>query len=400
MNDADVLDILTRAGIAPKREIHKVEGTRIVERGKGQRPIVELKVRQLDKFESTIADIGIRLVKDEDYDPQTAGMDVLDAINDKMMTESWERRAGMDTYDAYTRALEILENDLPEDVFADMKARMASQADEYLKSRDSSLSMADTEKGAAPQEQPQANTMLGQVAQELDQIRRKAIRDNYTLGREDLARLAEIIKSLSQQDAQAKGGVGMRLRNLLSRRRNESIQRGRQRAIVEMCTEYMDDTDRNGLPDDVDAGMQEFRSIMSDFHELEDALRDRGDSGIAEQIEQYLHRLWDWYDMARTKVAQDYSEDIQEIRRLSGLTEEDMDFHTLMATHRHMMGNILPQLREIAKWGTKNREMRDKLMQIADRLAEWQMKLHGQGERQSGQMWTDVESGVPAWRGR
>ena len=91
-------------------------------------------------------------------------------------------------------------------------------------------------------------------------------------------------------------------------------------------------------------------------------------------------------------------EDIKEIQRLAGVgSEEELDLRTVLNTQKYVLGGIIPQLREIAKWGTKDPESRKKLMDIADRLASMQWKLHGERERQSGQMWTDVERRKPLW---
>ena len=317
MNDAEIREILQRSGIEP---------------------VGEMTVKPLDKFESKVVDIALRLVKDEEYDPPTAGMDILDAINDKMMTESWERRAGT-WYDPYQRALELLQETLDEDAFQDMRDRMAAQADAYLKQRDSSLAGATTSAGASEQPVPKERASLfGTVADQLEELARLAIRDNYQIGREGIAKLREIIQSLQAQEEKVvqqqqgrfkRKGKG---RNKGARRRwgifssiGEGHQAAKVHALIEMCCGCaaemgmgMDDTNDNGLPDDLDHGMQEFRNIMGDFHDLEDYLRENGMADVAEQIEKYLVKLWDWYDMARTKVAQDYSEDIQELRRFGG----------------------------------------------------------------------------------
>ena len=73
MQDTDIRDILERSGI-------KADG--------------ELTVKPLDKFESTVVDIALRLIDDDDdMDPAHAGMDILDAVNAKMMNDEASPRA-------------------------------------------------------------------------------------------------------------------------------------------------------------------------------------------------------------------------------------------------------------------------------------------------------------------
>lgn len=359
MEESDIQEILHRSGI-------KAEG--------------KMTVKPLDKFESKITDIALRLVKDEEYDPQSAGMDILDAVNDKMMTESWSRRAGNPTlYDPMARALEILQETLDEDAFQDMQARMAAQADAYLKGRDSSLAGATTSAGASEQPEPKERVSLfGTVADQLEEIRRLAIRDNYQLGREGISKLGDIIKTLQDQEqkvidqGQGKFKRKGKGRNKGARRRwgifssiGESNRAAKVHALIEMCGECavemgMDDTDANGLPDDIDQGMQEFRHIMGDFHDMEDYLRENGMADVAEQIEKYLVQLWDWYDKARTKVAQDYSEDIQEIRRLAGITEDDGS---------HVLRTVVPELRGIAQNFVQDPNAKQRILEIAKELS-------------------------------
>ena len=104
MQDTDIRDILERSGI-------KADG--------------ELTVKPLDKFESTVVDIALRLIDDDDdMDPAHAGMDILDAVNAKMMNESWERRAGT-YYDPMKRALALLDERLEDDVCEAVKGELA-----------------------------------------------------------------------------------------------------------------------------------------------------------------------------------------------------------------------------------------------------------------------------------
>jgi len=78
---------------------------------------------------------------------------------------------------------------------------MAAQADTYLKQRDSSLAGATTDAGASEQPEPKERVSLfGTVADQLEELARLAIRDNYQIGREGIAKLREIIATLQAQD--------------------------------------------------------------------------------------------------------------------------------------------------------------------------------------------------------
>ena len=101
-----------------------------------------------------------------------------------------------------------------------------------------------------------------------------------------------------------------------------------------------------------------------------------------------------------------------EIRQRAGITEEcecelmddegdnGQSLRTLLSTQSHVLGEIIPQLRGIASYSVSDRDAKKTLVRIADQLASLQWKLHGQRERQSGQMWSDVEKRNPAWHGK
>ena len=242
-------------------------------------------------------------------DPATAGMDILDAVNAKMMTESWERRAGIPRrYDPYTRALELLQETLDEDAFADMQARMAAQADQYLKSRDSSLSMADTSPGAAETpEEPEPTTELGKAAKALDEIRRLAIRDNYTIGREAIGRLGEIVQILQQADADMqKPSMGDRVAGMAQRAKSHFTKR-REPASVRKARR---------------------------------------------QAQRQARRI------QRRSLRSDIGEDIAEIRRRAGIMETD-----------DVLRQVIPEIRGIALHYVSDANAKQRMTEIADQLA-------------------------------
>lgn len=197
-------------------------------------------------------------------------MDILDAVNAKIMTESWERRAGI-WYDPYKRALEILREYMDEDAFQDMQARMAAQADEYLKNRDSSLRMATHQPGVADPEPEQEDLApLAQAAKDLDEIRRLAIRDNYTIGHEAIDKLAEIISVLQQADQSSQAGMGNKLRGL-ARKAQSYYTRGRpskdERKAKRQQQKLSRRRNRESMGESIDT---ELESILS---ETRDAIR-------------------------------------------------------------------------------------------------------------------------------
>ena len=394
MNDSEVREILDRAGIA-------AEGA--------------LKVRQLDKFENTVVDIALRLVdEDDDLDPAMAGMDILDAVNDKMMTESWSRRAGT-WYDPYQRALELLQENMDEDAFQDMRARMAAQADQYLKGRDSSMQHAELEPEEEP---PQAATALGQAAQQLDQIRRKAIRDNYQLDRESINALAKLIKDLQQHDqmaAQSGGKLGMRLKRLFSslglaegQKQNRFIN---QRVLNEMCDACAAGMECEGGGGMVEPGMPEGPAaiIAGAVNDVRGALRELRmllDAGMTDDIDDRLdsimHHIEDIGEQVAGYEGMEVDEDIAELRRRAGIVEEEEqhDLYTMLNTQRHILGSVIPEIRGIAIHFVNDANAKQRLSEIADQLASLQWKIHGERERGFGQMWTDVERRDPLWKGR
>lgn len=284
---------------------------------------IQAESRNLDKFETLVTDIALRLVDEEDeMDPATAGMDILDAVNDRMMTESTRRAAGI-WYDPMKRALEILESNLPEDVFADMKARMASQADDYLKQRDSKLQKATTQRGVGDPETDEEEevTSLGAMARELENIRQTAMGNSYQLDQKSTQRLAQIINALQDMEKTAGQGIGMRFKRWTG---------------------------------------------------MEAEIRQR--AGLTEECE---CQLMDAEGQ-----------------------EADDSLYTLLNTQRHVLGEIIPQIRSIAAHSASDQDSKKTLIQIADQLASLQWKLHGQREREFGQMWTDVDKRNPAWHGK
>jgi len=144
----------------------------------------EAKTRDLDQFETLVTDIALRLINDDDeMDPATAGMDILDAVNERIMTESVRRKAGT-WYDPMERVREILEElGLPEDLFADVQARMNSQADEFLRDRD----------GETDSEYDDEMLSFGDIAMEL-----MSIRDGLKQGGDK--RLDDLIQKLQTLD--------------------------------------------------------------------------------------------------------------------------------------------------------------------------------------------------------
>ena len=283
---------------------------------------IRVESRNLDKFETIVTDIALRLVDEEDeMDPATAGMDILDAVNDRLMTESTRRAAGT-WYDPMKRALEILESKLPEDVFADMKARMATQADDYLKQRDSTLQTATTQQGVGdpePEEEEEV-TSLGAMARELENIRQTAMGNSYQLDQKSTQRLAQIINALQGMEKTAGQGIGMKFKRWTG---------------------------------------------------MEAEIRQR--AGLTEECECEL---------------------------MADEGGDEQSLHSLLSTQSHVLGEIIPQLRGIATHSVSDQDSKKTLVRIADQLASLQWKLHGQRERQSGQMWTDVEKQTPAWHGK
>jgi len=101
-----------------------------------------------------------------------------------------------------------------------------------------------------------------------------------------------------------------------------------------------------------------------------------------------------------------------EIRKRAGLTEacdceimddegeESRDLQSLLATQRHVLGAVIPEIRSIAIHYVQDKASKQRLREIADQLGSLQWKLHGERERGFGQMWTDVEKQKSAWHGK
>ncbi|MHA1806712.1 MAG: DUF5661 family protein [Candidatus Thorarchaeota archaeon] len=114
MEESDIQDILHRSGIQVEADESR---------------------RKLDKFENLITDIALRLIdEDDDMDAASAGMDILDAINANIMTESLRRNAGT-WYDPLKRALDILEDELPEDILAKVRDKLDAYANDYIRNK-------------------------------------------------------------------------------------------------------------------------------------------------------------------------------------------------------------------------------------------------------------------------
>lgn len=114
MEESDIRDILHRSGIQVEAEASR---------------------RKLDKFENLITDIALRLIdEDDDMDAASAGMDILDAINANIMTESVRRKAGT-WYDPLQRALDILEDELPEDILASVRDKLDAYSKDYIRNK-------------------------------------------------------------------------------------------------------------------------------------------------------------------------------------------------------------------------------------------------------------------------
>jgi len=201
MEESELRDILHRSGVQTEaKQIH----------------------RSLDKFESLITDIALRLIDDEgEMDPATAGMDILDAINANLMTESIRRSAGT-WYDPKKRALEILEDGLPEDMFADIASRLDG-GDEYLRDR-GECDEEDEDEGEWKE------TSIGDIVDELASA--------LAIDGDGLIRLHNVIQQLQQVEESAGHSISFRLREW-----SEDEADMRKRAgLMETCAcQMMDD---------------------------------------------------------------------------------------------------------------------------------------------------------------
>jgi len=82
----------------------------------------------------------------------------------------------------------------------------------------------------------------------------------------------------------------------------------------------------------------------------------------------------------------------QEVIRES---DEEYDLRTMLKTQKHVLGTVIPKLRNIAMYAP---EFKKDLIGIADQLASLQWKIHGEKERDFGQSWSDVERRDPLWK--
>lgn len=278
-------------------------------------------MRKLTKFEDDITSIALRLVK-EKIDPQDAGMDILDLVNDEIEVETIRERAGYESNDPWMKAFVILKRMLPNatldqlyEVSPDeLRAQMATSADQYLKDRGSALDTATTTRGVTsvddPEEEPKSD--LGKFAQELKQIAERALSDG-SMDHTIIQTLQRISQELEKYEQNLAGGVGMRFKRLFS-------------------------------------GESEDPELMTMLKH----------AGVME--------------------------------------EEERDLMRILRTLKLIMGPIMTDLREIAHWHLRDKpDVQKKITGIVDQLADFQWKLHGERERETGQWWKDVERQKPAY---
>jgi len=280
MEESDIQELLHRSGIQVEADESR---------------------RKLDKFENLITDIALRLIdEDDEMDAASAGMDILDAINANIMTESLRRNAGT-WYDPMKRALEILEGELPEDILGKVRDKLDAYTNEYIRNKSE-----DDEEDE--DECDSEETSVTEMAEEL----------------------TELILRVDEQ------------------------------------------------------GLKRYGAVLE----------------LMEQIKPIRMRFTQW------------SDEEAEMRKRAGLTEgcqcELMDdegggsgnLQSLLATQRHVLGAVIPEIRGIAVHYVQDKASKQRLGEIADQLGSLQWKLHGERERGSGQMWTDVERQKSAWQGK
>ncbi len=277
--------------------------------------------RKLSKFEDDITSIALNLVK-EKIDPQNAGMDILDLVNDELEIETIRERAGYEANDPWMQAFMVLKRMLPNATFEtlyevspdELKAQMSAKADAYLKQHGSELDTATTTRGVTSVDDPEGEpkTDLGKFAQELKGIAERALSDG-SMDHTIIQSLQRIAQELEKYEQTLAGGVGMRFKRLFS--------------------------------------------------------------GESEDPE------------------------IQTMLRHAGvMEEEERDLMMILRTLKLVMGPIITDLREIAHWHLRGEpDVQKKIGGIIDQLASFQWKLHGEGERKTSQMWSDVERQKPAY---
>jgi hypothetical protein len=178
--------------------------------------------RKLTKFEDDITGIALRLVK-EKIDPQNAGMDILDLINDELEIETIRERAGYEKADLWMQAFMVLKRMLPNATFEtlyevspdELKAQMAAKADQYLKGRGSELDTATTTRGVTSVDEPEGEpkTDLGKFAQELSGIAERGLSDG-SIDHTIIQSLQRIAQELEKYEQTLAGGGGMRFKRL------------------------------------------------------------------------------------------------------------------------------------------------------------------------------------------
>lgn len=182
------------------------------------------KTRALSKFEDDITSIALKLVK-EKIDPQDAGMDILDLVNDELEVEMIRERAGYESNDPWLKVFTVLKRMLPNATFEqlyevspdELRAQMATQADQYLKDRGSDLDTATTSRGVTSVDEPEGDpkTDLGKFAQELSGIAERALSDG-SMDHTIIQSLQRISQELEKYEQNLAGGVGMRFKRLFS----------------------------------------------------------------------------------------------------------------------------------------------------------------------------------------
>lgn len=245
MEESDIQDILHRSGIQSEAKKN---------------------TRTLDSFENLITDIALRLIdEDGEMDAATAGMDILDAINDRVMTESVRRKAGT-WYDPIARALEILEDELPEDMFAAVKDRMQTGADEYIMDREDGMEdeyECDIE-----------DTSIGDMATDL-------MSAGFALDRDGLRRLSAVVQQLQQMEE----SVGRPIEMRFTKWSGAELEVRNRAGLTEQCAcELMDDHGANNfsMNDTLRQVIPELKGIA--MHYVQDKASQQRLNEIADQL--------------------------------------------------------------------------------------------------------------------
>lgn len=242
MEESDIRDILHRSGVQEaKRD-----------------------TRDLDKFENLITDIALRLIdEDDDMDPATAGMDILDAVNDRIMTESVRRKAGT-WYDPMIRALEILEDELPEDILANVRDKLDAYSNDYISGYE-----GEEEDCGCEAEEVSMQDMVDGLTQA-----------GFHLDRDGLMKLDAVIQSLLQMQEAAGHSIEMRIRQY----DEDELELRKRAGLTEACAcELMDDTGMDsGMAEVLRQVIPEIRGIA--MHYVTDKASKQRLGEIAEQL--------------------------------------------------------------------------------------------------------------------